>query len=64
MTQTAPARVMGILQASERLGISRRTVLRAIHAGELAATKTGPGTAGFVITVDELDRFAAERAGK
>ena len=63
MSQTAAApSVVGTAQAGERLGLTSRTVLRFINAGLLPATKTGPGTAGFVIAVEDLERFAAERA--
>ena len=57
---TAPA-VVGTWDAARRLNISRRQVVRLIHAGRISATRTGPGTAGFAIDLAELERVAAER---
>jgi excisionase family DNA binding protein len=61
MSHTAAPDVVGTLQAAQRLGVTRRTVIRLVHAGRLSATRTGPGTAGFAIATDELERLAAER---
>jgi hypothetical protein len=44
--------------------MSRRHVVRLIHAGVLDATRTGPGTAGFAIDEAAVERLAAERGSK
>lgn len=44
-------------QAATRLKVTRRTVLRRIRQGAIAATKTGPGTAGYVVDEAEIARL-------
>lgn len=61
MAQVQAPTVVSVAQAASRLGLNRRTVLRAIQAGHIAASKTGPGTAGFVIDEAEVARLEAER---
>lgn len=53
-------------EASERTGVSRATVLRAIAAGDIAAVKLGRQgrTHPWLIDVASLDRWAAARTGK
>lgn len=62
MSSTALPRIVGVAEAAQRLGVSRRTVVRAIHDGRIEATKTGPGTAGFVIAEAEVARLVNEGA--
>ena len=60
MTQPAAPPVVGSKAAAVRLGLSHSTVLRRIRSGQIAATKTGEGTAGYVIAEDELARLTDE----
>jgi excisionase family DNA binding protein len=64
MSHTAAPAVVGTLQAAQRLGVTRRTVIRLVHAGRLNATRTGEGTAGFAIAADDVERLAAERKNR
>lgn len=57
---TSPA-VLGVAQVAARLGVTPRTVRRHIIEGRIAATKTGPGTAGYVVAESEVTRLEAVR---
>lgn len=61
MSQHSAPAVVGTWQAAQRLKLSRRQVVRLIHAGQLEATRTGPGTAGFAIDAAEVERLAVKR---
>ena len=54
--------LLGVAQVGRELNISPRAVLHRIHAGKILATKTGPGTAGYVITRAEVERVKAGEA--
>lgn len=55
--------LMNVAQAAEALGLSRRTILRRIEAGDIAATKLGDGeTSAYVIDRTEVERLASEGA--
>lgn len=59
------ARLRSVRQAALDLGVSRRTVLRRIADGELAATKVGDGrTSSYVISEDEIARALAAAAAR
>lgn len=58
-TDTLPE-LLSVAQAAEELHIGRRAVIHRIHAGTLAATKIGTGTAAYVITRTEVERAKAE----
>lgn len=52
--------LLSVAQAAEALSLAPRTVLHRIHAGKIAATKLGPGTAGYVIDRAEVERVKAD----
>jgi excisionase family DNA binding protein len=54
--------ILSTAQAAKVLGVSHRTVLHWIAAGRIAALKTGPGTAGYVIARAEIERLQADAA--
>lgn len=60
-TSTEP-QILSTAQAARELCVSPRTLLHWINKGRIEAQKTGPGTAGFVITRDEVNRVKAEVA--
>jgi excisionase family DNA binding protein len=51
---------LSLTQASQRLGVSRRFVSRAIRRHELASTRLGPRT--YRIDPAELERYRKRRA--
>lgn len=51
-----------VTQAAIELGLTRRGVLNRIAAGSLPASKTGAGTAVWLIARADLDRAKAERS--
>jgi non-specific serine/threonine protein kinase len=57
-TLTRWPETLGAKEAATRLGVSERTIRRAIKHGRLAATKHGRR---YVITSDALDRYRHER---
>lgn len=57
-----PNELLSVTQAGAELRLSPRAVLHRIHGGKIAATKLGPGTAGYVITRDEVERVKREDA--
>lgn len=64
MTHTDPTTpdVLSVASAARELHRSPRTILHWINAGKIAATKTGPGTAGYVIARSEVERVQAGEA--
>lgn len=61
-TTEPPPPILTVAQAAKELNLHPRTVLHRIHAGRIAATKTGPGTAGYWIERDEVERVKREDA--
>lgn len=54
---------IGAVEAAERMGCSRETLLRKVRAGEIPyAQKMGPRTGAYLFDADEIDRIASERA--
>ena len=52
---------LSVNQAAEALGVSRRSVLRWVAEGTIAATRLGTGQTGaWMITQTEVDRVKAE----
>ena len=60
MPTTPDDDLLSVAQAATELYVTRRTVLRRIKAGRIAARKLGPGTAQYVIRRSEIDRIKAE----
>ncbi|MFT4188546.1 MAG: helix-turn-helix domain-containing protein [Aeromicrobium sp.] len=55
--------VLTVAEAAKALGISRRAVIRRIHAGSISAEKLSAGTtAPFLIHVTEVERVRADQA--
>jgi excisionase family DNA binding protein len=51
--------VLSVEQAAAELNITPRAVRHRIKAGTIAAIKLGPGTAGYVISRNEVERAKA-----
>lgn len=51
--------LLSVAQAAAALNITERAVRHRIKVGTLAATKMGPGTAGYVIKREEIERAKA-----
>ena len=55
--------IVTVAVAAEEWGVDRRTALRWIAAGEVAATKVGDGrTNAYVLTRAEVERVKREKA--
>lgn len=59
---TAQGDVLSVAQAARELHLSPRAVLHRIASGRIAATKLGPGTAGYIIARAEIDRLKTQAA--
>lgn len=53
--------ILGVTQAADRLGITRRGVLAAIERGDLPAVRIGGCRAPFVLHLSDVEAFAAAR---
>jgi excisionase family DNA binding protein len=53
--------VLTLVEAGERIGVSPHTLRRSAEAGTLHADKKGKT---WLVTADELDRYARENKGK
>ena len=64
MTHTDPTApdVLSVASAARELHRSPRTILHWIKADKIAATKTGPGTAAYVIARAEVERIQQQDA--
>lgn len=64
MTHTDPQApdVLSVASAARELHRSPRTILHWIKAHKIVATKTGPGTAAYVIARSEIERIQAQDA--
>lgn len=60
-TPTTP-KVLSVAAFAREVNRSPRTILHWITAGKLAAEKTGPGTAGYVIDPSEVERIKSQDA--
>lgn len=54
--------VLSVASAARELHRSPRTILHWIKAEKIAATKTGPGTAAYVIARSEIERLRQDSA--
>lgn len=62
--QTDSMTPMGSAEASERLGVSRDSLVRMIAAGTITKTTKMPGASGaWLFDRDEIEQLAAELAG-
>jgi excisionase family DNA binding protein len=53
--------VLTLVEAGERIGVSPHTLRRSAETGTLCAVKMGKT---WIVTVDEVDRYARENKGK
>ena len=63
MEKNTPSQIVTVAVAAEEWGIDRRTALRWIATGKVAAEKIAGGkTNAYVLTREEVDRVKAEVA--
>lgn len=55
---------VGVTEAAQRVGMTRRGILAAIERGELPASRLGVGRSPYVISEKDVDAFGAKRAGQ
>ena len=55
---------IGVSEAANRIGLTRRGVLAAIERGDLVAERLGHGRSPYIIKISDLDNYVAKRAGK
>lgn len=61
MTQHTPSQIVTVAVAAEEWHVDRRTAIRWIASGKVAAEKIGEGqTSAYVLTREEVDRVKAE----
>lgn len=61
MTKHTPSQIVTVAVAAEEWHVDRRTALRWIASGKVAAEKIGEGqTSAYVLTREEVDRVKAE----
>ncbi len=61
LNRSEAPRLMGVPRASKYLGVSKNTLYKMIHSGEIAAVESRDGFARLGILKDELDSFIANR---
>lgn len=63
MTKHTPSQIVTVAVAAEEWHVDRRTAIRWIASGKVAAEKIGEGrTSAYVLTRAEVDRVKAEVA--